>query len=70
MSQSDTNASVMHGSTGGHGHDAGASSSHGHGHEEPGEPLGPIDLAAWAYAAGGAFVGLVTAVALYVAANA
>jgi hypothetical protein len=70
MSQLDTNAGVMHGSAGGDGHDAGDGSSHGHGHAQAGEPLGPIDLAAWVYAAGGALVGLVTAAALYVAANA
>ena len=31
-------------------HDAGH--GHGHGHEEAGEPLGPVDVVAWAYAAG------------------
>lgn len=76
MSQLVTDGGVVHviASGEGHdaddGHDAGHGSSPGHGHGEDGEPLGPIDLAAWAYAAGGALVGLVTALALYVAANA
>lgn len=41
----------------------------GHGHGEASEPLGPPDLAAWAYALAGAAVGLVTALALYVASH-
>lgn len=71
-----TDGAVIHGIASGDGHDAGDDhdaghgSSHGHGHGEAGEPLGPIDLAAWAYAAGGALVGLVTVLALYVAAKA
>jgi hypothetical protein len=42
----------------------------GHGHAgEPTEPLGPIDLAAWAYAVGGAVIGLLVVVALFVASS-
>ena len=44
-------------------------SGHGHGHEDAVEPLGPPDLMAWAYAVAGGAVGLVTALALYVAAH-
>lgn len=40
---------------------------HGHGHPDAAEPLGPPDLVAWAYAVAGGAVGLVTALALYVA---
>jgi hypothetical protein len=47
-------------------HDPGGS---GHGHGETSEPLGPPDLAAWAYALAGGAVGLVTALALYVASH-
>lgn len=47
-----------------------SSHGHGHGHEDAAEPLGPPDLMAWAYAVAGGAVGLVTAVALYVAAHA
>jgi len=39
----------------------------GHGHAPAGEPLGPVDVAAWAYAAVGAVLGLLVALALYVA---
>ncbi len=39
----------------------------GHGHAPAGEPLGPVDLRAWAYAIAGGAVGLVVAVALFVA---
>jgi hypothetical protein len=46
------------------GHDA------GHGHGAAGEPLGPPDLMAWAYALTGGAVGLVVALALWVAAAA
>jgi len=49
------------------GHGAGQDTSHGHGHEATSEPLGPVDLVAWAYAAAGALVGLVTVLALYLA---
>ena len=68
MSHVDTEEAVDPGGTVVQGHDAGHGSSHGHG--EAGEPLGPIDLAAWLYAAGGALIGLLTAFALYLAANA
>lgn len=43
------------------GHDA------GHGHEPAAETLGPPDLVAWAYAIAGGAVGVVVALALYVA---
>ncbi len=39
----------------------------GHGHAPAAEPLGPIDLRAWAYAVMGGAVGLVVVVALFVA---
>jgi hypothetical protein len=50
-------------------HRSGASSGsgHGHGHDEAGERLGPVDVVAWTYAAGGAAIGVVTALALFVA---
>lgn len=48
-------------------HDSGH--GHGHGHDDAVEPLGPPDLMAWAYAVAGGAVGLVTALALYVAAH-
>jgi hypothetical protein len=50
-----------------HGHDAGHGS--GHGHDDPEEPLGPLDLAAWAYAIAGGLLGLVTAMGFYMAAH-
>jgi hypothetical protein len=40
--------------------------SHGHGTVED-EPLGPVDLAAWAYAVAGAALGLLLVIALYLA---
>lgn len=46
-----------------------SSHGHGHGHEDAAEPLGPPDLMAWAYAVAGGAVGLVVALALYVAAH-
>jgi hypothetical protein len=39
----------------------------GHGHAPVTEPLGPVDLVAWAYAGGGAVLGLVIALALFAA---
>lgn len=57
----DHHAAGDHEPDGGHGH--------GHGHEEASEPLGPPDLTAWAYALAGGAVGLVTAIALYVASH-
>ena len=39
----------------------------GHGHAPAGEPLGPLDLMAWAYAAGGAVLGALVALALFIA---
>jgi hypothetical protein len=49
--------------------DPGMAGGHGHGHSDTAEPLGPPDLVAWAYAVAGGAVGLVTALALYVAAQ-
>ncbi len=40
---------------------------HGHGHAPSGEPLGPVDVTAWAYALGGSLLGLLVIVALYIA---
>lgn len=39
----------------------------GHGHEPPPEPLGPVDVTGWAYAIGGGAIGLVVALAFFVA---
>ncbi len=39
----------------------------GHGQTPVSEPLGPVDLTAWAYAIAGAAVGIVVALALLVA---
>jgi hypothetical protein len=39
----------------------------GHGHEPAAEPLGPIDVNAWLYAIGGGAIGVVVALALFVA---
>ncbi len=39
----------------------------GHGHAPAGEPLGPVDVTAWAYAMAGSIVGLVVAAALFAA---
>ncbi len=38
-----------------------------HDHAPAGEPLGPIDWEAWAYAIGGAVLGALVALALFVA---
>lgn len=40
---------------------------HGHGHAPASEPLGPVNLTSWAYAAGGAVLGLLVALALFIA---
>jgi hypothetical protein len=50
-------------------HDADPGGGHGHDHEEPAVPLGPPDIVAWVYALAGGAVGLVTALALYVASH-
>jgi hypothetical protein len=50
-------------------HDAGPRGGHGHAHEEPAEPLGPPDIVAWVHAVAGGAVGMVTALALYVASH-
>lgn len=39
----------------------------GHGHAPEGEPLGPVDLTAWAYALAGAVLGALVALALFIA---
>ena len=39
----------------------------GHGHETASDPLGPIDVTAWAYAIAGGAVGVVVALTLLVA---
>ena len=39
----------------------------GHGHAPADEPLGPIDWGAWAYAIGGAALGALVALALFIA---
>jgi hypothetical protein len=39
----------------------------GHGHAPAGEPLGPIDWEAWAYTIGGAALGMLVALALFIA---
>jgi hypothetical protein len=49
--------------------DPGMAGGHGQGHQEAAEPLGPPDLVAWAYAVAGGAMGLVTALALYVASH-
>jgi hypothetical protein len=51
---------ILHDDAPGNGH------AEGHGHAV-GEPLGPIDLTMWAYAAAGSLLGLVVILALYVA---
>jgi hypothetical protein len=49
--------------------DHGDPSAHGsvddHGHGTPAEPLGPVDVRAWAAAIGGAALGIVVILALY-----
>ena len=44
-----------------HAHPTGDAGAHG------GEPLGPVDVAAWVYAIGGAVAGLIVVLALAVA---
>ena len=39
----------------------------GHGHAPTGEPLGEVDVEAWAYALGGAVLGGLVALALFIA---
>lgn len=39
----------------------------GHGHAPAGEPLGPVNVTAWAYALAGSLMGVLMLVALYVA---
>lgn len=56
MSDTDTN------------HDSAANvEDDGHGHAPAGEPLGPVNLTSWAYAGGGAVLGLLVALALFIA---
>lgn len=61
---SDRHASNATGTTG-HGYAADHDSEHAHAPDV--ESLGPIDLVAWAYAIAGGAVGLLVALALYVA---
>ena len=49
------------------GHGSGSGHDPEHAHTPDAEPLGPIDLAAWAYAIGGGAVGLLVVLALYAA---
>lgn len=39
----------------------------GHGHAPAGEPLGPVDVVAWGYALAGAVLGILAALALFIA---
>lgn len=39
----------------------------GHGHASAGEPLGPVDVTAWGYALVGGVIGVLVALALFVA---
>jgi hypothetical protein len=50
-------------------HHAGTGSDHEgeHGHPSSGAPLGPIDVAAWAYALVGSLLGVLVVLALYIA---
>lgn len=59
MSDSDTNRAAADA------HDDGHRSAHGQAAES--EPLGPVDVTAWAYSLAGGAVGAVVAVALLVA---
>ena len=52
-------ADTTHATTDGHGGD--------HGHAPAGEPLGPIDWETWAYAIGGAVLGALVVLALFIA---
>jgi hypothetical protein len=56
---------------GGRAGDAHPDAGHGSGHDrdEPGEPLGPVDVRAWAYALVGGAIGVVTAAALFAASS-
>jgi hypothetical protein len=47
--------------------DGHAAHDDGHGHESAGEPLGPIDMGTWAYAIVAGAVGVVVALAMFVA---
>jgi len=47
--------------------DDGHAGGHGGAHDFQGEPLGPVNLTAWAYALAGACLGLLTAAGLYIA---
>lgn len=48
-------------------HAAGDEHGQDHGHGPAGEPLGPVDVATWAYALAGSLLGLLVIVALLVA---
>ncbi len=57
--QSMSDADNSHASADGH--------DDGHGHAPAGEPLGPVDVVAWAYAIAGAALGALVALALFIA---
>lgn len=50
-----------------HAASTGHDEDHGHGHAPVGRPLGPVDVATWAYAAAGSLLGLLVVAALFVA---
>jgi hypothetical protein len=68
--QAETDAHAMgtelaHVAHGDHGDPGAHDTDDGHGHGAPSEPLGPVDGRAWAAAIGGAALGIVVIVALY-----
>jgi hypothetical protein len=56
-----------HEAHGDHGDAAAHGADDGHGHGAPSEALGPVDTRAWGAAIGGALLGIIVIVALYVA---
>jgi hypothetical protein len=54
-----TDAESAHAATSDHGD--------GDGHATAGEPLGPVDRQAWAYAIGGSLLGAIVVLALFIA---
>ncbi len=60
-------AEITHATTDEAGHGHGHDSDHDGAHAPAGEPLGPVDLGAWAYTLGGSMLGLLTVLALYIA---
>jgi hypothetical protein len=68
--QTETDAHAMgtelaHVAHGDHGDPGAHGAGDGHGHGTPSEPLGPVDTRAWAAAIGGAALGIVVILALY-----